>query len=246
MNRRDSIKGALALGVGGASLLASAPGHAKHGLGARAASTRAQAVSQARRPRPLLFQPEKLKGLSALLLRSHHANNYTDAVNNQNAIRSRIAALGDDAPGFVLAALKEKELLFGGSVVLHEAYFGNLGGNGKSQGPIATALGKSFGSTDTFDTHFRALGRSLGGGSGWAVLAFDLRDGALCTYVAQDHKESLASSVPLLVLDMYEHAYHIDFGAEAARYVDAFMANVLWEEVDRRYAQAIAIHKLLH
>ena len=54
---------------------------------------------------------------------------------------------------------------------------------------------------------------------------------------------AIAFGSPLLVLDMYEHAYHIDFGAAAARYVDAFFANLRWDEVNRRYERALAVHK---
>jgi Fe-Mn family superoxide dismutase len=84
----------------------------------------------------------------------------------------------------------------------------------------------------------RATGTGLGGGSGWAMLGLELDTGALRTFWSGNHTQVLATSVPLLVMDMYEHSYHIDFGAGVARYIDAFFANVNWEEVNRRFERA--------
>ena len=79
----------------------------------------------------------------------------------------------------------------------------------------------------------KATGMGLGGGSGWAILTFELDTGALRTISSGNHTQVLATSVPLLVLDMYEHSYQMDFGAAVARYLDAFFANVNWDEVKR-------------
>jgi superoxide dismutase, Fe-Mn family len=78
----------------------------------------------------------------------------------------------------------------------------------------------------------------LGAGSGWAILAFELDTGALRTFSSGSHTQVLATSVPLLVMDMYEHSYQMDFGAGVARYIDAFFANVKWDEVNRRLERA--------
>ena len=80
---------------------------------------------------------------------------------------------------------------------------------------------------------------SLAGGSGWAVLDFNFRTADLRVYGSGNHTQSLASGAPLLVMDMYEHAYHMDYGASAAAYIEAFLANVRWEEVNRRYERAL-------
>ena len=79
---------------------------------------------------------------------------------------------------------------------------------------------------------------SLAGGSGWTILDFSFQTSDLRIYWSGNHTQSLAFGAPLLVLDMYEHAYHIDYGAAAAQYVDAFVANVQWEAVNRRYERA--------
>ena len=186
-------------------------------------------------PVPLPFDPAKLKGLSEKLLVSHHDNNYGGAVKNLNAVRGELANLAKDAPGFLVGGLRAKELAFGNSVILHEAYFGNLGGDGKLNGPIAKAITAAWGSTDAWAEAFKAIGISLGGGSGWAVLNLHLPSAELrCTW-AGDHSQALAGGLPLMVMDMYEHSYQMDYGAAAGKYIDAFFANVNWEEVNRRF-----------
>ena len=84
----------------------------------------------------------------------------------------------------------------------------------------------------------RAASSGLAGGSGWAILDFNFQSGDLGTYWSGHHTQALAFGAPLLVLDMYEHAYAIDHGAAAPKYVDAFFQNLQWDEVNRRYERA--------
>jgi Fe-Mn family superoxide dismutase len=77
------------------------------------------------------------------------------------------------------------------------------------------------------------MGKAMGGGSGWVLLTYAPRGGKLVNQWAADHTHSLAGSSPILTLDMYEHSYHMDYGAAAAKYVDAFMENIRWENVSR-------------
>lgn len=183
---------------------------------------------------PLPFDPTKLRGLSEKLLVSHHGNNYAGAVRNLNKVEAELASVTKDTPPFLVAGLKERELTYRNSATLHELYFGNLGGDGKLDGGIAEALNAAFGSTARFEELFRAAASSLAGGSGWVVLAHDLHRDGLVTCWSGGHVHSLAACLPLLVLDMYEHSYHLDYGAAAAKYVDAFFANIHGEEVNRR------------
>jgi superoxide dismutase, Fe-Mn family len=187
---------------------------------------------------PLPFNPKKLKGLSEKLLVSHHENNYGGALKNLNKVEEQLQQTNKDTPGFVVGGLRERELTFGNSVVLHELYFGNLGGNGKASGSVEKAIADGFGGFGRWEELFRATGMSLAGGSGWTVLDYSLITGDLRVHWSGGHTQSPANAVPLLVLDMYEHAFHIDYGAAAAKYVDAFFANVNWDEVSRRYEKA--------
>jgi Fe-Mn family superoxide dismutase len=78
-----------------------------------------------------------------------------------------------------------------------------------------------------------AMGKALGGGSGWVLLSWSHRDGKLINQWAADHCHTLAGGTPILALDMYEHSYHIDFGGKAGSYVDAFMKAIAWKTADR-------------
>ena len=190
---------------------------------------------------PLPFNPAGLPGLSEKLLQSHHQNNYGGAVKRLNAIRAQLAqAPFASVPGFTLNGLKREELIATNSMLLHELYFASLGGDGKPAVPaMDLALSASFGSAQRWRDEFVAMGKALAGGSGWVLLSFSPRDGALVNHWAADHTHTLAGGVPILALDMYEHAYHIDFGANAAAYVDAFMAHVDWAAVYARYQHAV-------
>lgn len=193
-------------------------------------------------PKPLPFDPAKLPGLSEQLLRSHHENNYIGAVKKLNGVRERLAGLDSDTAGYELHGLAQGELAFKHSVVLHELYFGNLVGGG-STGTATIALlnehfKEHFGGAG-WEQRFRALANSLAGGSGWAILEFDLHEKVPRMYSAADHTQGLSSGVPLLVLDMYEHSYHMDYGTAAANYIDAVFANLHWEEIDRRTKVAL-------
>lgn len=194
---------------------------------------------------PLPFDPKKLRGLSERLLTSHHENNYGGAVKSLNKVEEEIARTTKDTPGFLVSGLRERELQFTNSMILHEHYFANLGGSGKLAGSIEKALAQSFGSFARFEELFRAAGTSLAGGSGWAVLALNFQSGDLRTVWSGNHTQALSFGAPLLVLDMYEHAYHVDFGAAAAKYIEAFWANIDWAMVDRRYDRALKAWKAL-
>ena len=188
---------------------------------------------------PIPCRPWTLNGLSERLIVSHYENNYGGAVRSVNAIRRDLEALDpDSAPGYLLRALKREELAAVDSVALHELYFENLGGDGKLTPLVAAAIEAQFGSLDAWRKQFVAAAQALRGGSGWMLLVYSRRDQQLCNQVAFDHTQAMVDAAPLLVLDMYEHAYHIDFGANANAYVDAFVRNIDWTVVERRLAEA--------
>ena len=189
--------------------------------------------------RPISFKPPRLKGLSWRLIASHYENNYGGAVRRLNAIADELAASDPAAlPGFRLNALKREELIASNSMLLHEVYFDSLGegGGGEPDGPLGEAIARDFGSLAKWRAEFVAMGKALGGGSGWVLLTRSPRDGRLRNVWAADHTHSLAGGTPVLALDMYEHSYHIDFGSNAGGYVDAFMANISWPRVAARFA----------
>jgi Fe-Mn family superoxide dismutase len=190
---------------------------------------------------PLPFEPAALRGLSSALMSSHHQNNYAGAVKRLNAIRGELAGLAfGSEPGFRLNGLKREELIATNSMLLHELYFASLGGDGRTMEPAwSMALDANFGSVQRWRDEFAACAKALGGGSGWMLLVFQPREGTLVNQWAADHTHAVAGGVPILALDMYEHAYHMDYGAAAARYVDACMDNIDWAAVYARYRQAV-------
>lgn len=185
---------------------------------------------------PLPFKPPRLDGLSERLLASHYENNYGGAVRRLNAIERRLDELDwGAAPVFDINGLKREELIAANSAILHEIYFDGLGGRGDAAGNLAVALERDFGSVAKWRSRFSACAKAQAGGSGWTLLVWSERHQRLMIQWGQDHTNCLAGSIPIMALDMYEHAYHIDFGAKAGAYVDAFMKNIHWERVGERF-----------
>jgi len=239
--RRELITGMSALGLMVSASASSDPTP----TAAPAAAAPAPAFRGAHAPQPLPFDPTKLHGLSEKLLVSHHDNNYVAAIKNLNRLEQELAQVSKDTPAFVVGGLRQSELLYRNSMTFHEAYFGNLGGEGKPSGAIAKALAAAYGSMDIWELHFRSTAASLGGGSGWVILGYELAAGELRTSSGINHTQSMATSLPLLAMDMYEHAYAIDYGAAAAKYIDAFFQNIQWDVVNRRFEQAEKLARLL-
>ena len=186
--------------------------------------------------KPLSCDPTKLNGLSEKLIVSHYENNYGGAVKRLNAIAERLAELDfASAPIFVINGLKREELIATNSMILHELYFDSLGGrSGAPEGALKRMIERDFSGVAAWQAQYVAMGKALGGGSGWVVLAYSARDGKLVNQWAADHTHALAGGAPILALDMYEHSYHMDYGAKATAYVDAFMQNINWPNASRR------------
>jgi Fe-Mn family superoxide dismutase len=228
-SKRDTLT---LLGVGAAGVMLSGVAEAR----LRKPEIRGPMVG-GREPKALPFDPGRLDGLSEKLMRSHYDNNYLGSLKTLDMISLRLAAAMKDPelPPIVYGGLKREELHRLGSVILHEHYFGNLGGDGKAEGDVLKAIKKTFGSYDTWEAEFRRTAMSLAGGSGWCVLTYNVYTNELRNQWAWDHMHGSIAGMPLLAMDMYEHAYHMDYGSAAGKYVDAFLRNVNWEEVDRRF-----------
>jgi superoxide dismutase, Fe-Mn family len=186
--------------------------------------------------KPLPFDPSKIKGLSEKILVSHYQNNYSGAVKRLNAIEEQLAGLDyAKAPVFLINGLKREELIAANSMILHELYFAGLGDESQPGAALADALGRDFGNIDRWRAEFVAMGKAEGGGSGWVLLTWSPRDKRLVNTWAADHTTTLAGGQPILALDMYEHAYHMDYGAKAGDYVEAFMRVIRWANADALY-----------
>src|SRR5262245_7604874 len=197
---------------------------------------------------PIGVRPSTLSGISEQMVVSHYENNYGNGVRTLNAVRRELAALDAGTPPHRLRGLKREELSLMGSVALHELYFGNLGGFRRA-GPnsglgrpdwhevpdaLAAEIAADFGSASAWRREFVGTAQSLGGGSGWVLLTYSRRQKRFWNQVATDHTQAAVDAAPVLVLDMYEHAYQMDFGANATAYVDSFFRNINWEAVLKR------------
>lgn len=222
------------LGAGAAGVMISGVAEAKF----RKAEVRSS-LDGGREPKALPFDPAKLDGLSQKLILSHWENNYMGSLKTLDMISTRLAVAMNDPqlPPIVYGGLKREELHRLGSVILHEHYFANLGGDGKPRGDVLKAIKKAYGSYESWEAEFRRTAMSLAGGSGWCVLTYNVYTNELRNQWAWDHMHGAVAGLPLLAMDMYEHAYHMDYGSAAAKYVDAFLRNVNWEEVDRRFSK---------
>lgn len=210
------------------------------GIAATQASSEAPAASPATyTPKSLSLDPRAIKGISEKVLVSHYENNYLGAVKRLGAIRAQLAELDfAKAPNFVVNGLKREELIALNSAILHELYFDSLGGGGAPSGALLDAITRDYSSLDRWRSEFSAIGKAEGGGSAWVILAYCPREKRLVTQWAADHTTTIAGGRPILVLDMYEHAYHMDYGAKAGAYVDAFMEAIAWDKVGKLYEQS--------
>ena len=188
--------------------------------------------------KPLGCDPARIKGMSEKLIVSHYENNYGGAVKRLNLIDEQLAGLDfKSAPGFLINGLKREQLIATNSMILHELFFDGLGEESEPGSALAAAITRDFGSFERWHAEFLAMGKAQGGGSGWVLLTWSPRDKRLTNQWAMDHTTTLAGGTPILGLDMYEHSYHMDYGAEAATYVETYMAAIRWSNVDRLFAE---------
>jgi Fe-Mn family superoxide dismutase len=231
VTRRETLVAAARIGAGAA--LATGLGGST-AMAEQAPSPKPPAYRGEHAIKPLPFDATKLKGLSEKLLVSHHQNNYAGAVKRLNLIQQQLGSIPKDAAPYQVGSLKREELIATNSMILHELYFANLGGSGRPDGTAASLLKARYGALETWEHDLRQTALSLGGGSGWVVVAYDPASASLHNWWAWDHAHHVAAGAPVLVLDVYEHAYHMDYGAATKSYLDAFLANVQWDEVNRR------------
>lgn len=195
---------------------------------------------------PLFCRPWTLNGITPRLIESHYETNYGDALRRLNAVTAELEKLDPaTTPAATINQLKRDEAAALNSTLLHELYFASLGGDGRAvPEKMAAALARDFGSVDRWRREFMALAGALAGGSGWVVLAWLPRDGRLTNQSGADHGHNLAGGIPVLAIDMYEHAYHLDFGSNAEAYIAAFMRNIDWKAAQGRYEDATRVAPL--
>jgi len=194
-------------------------------------------------PKPFVINPEKVKGLSADLLRAHHDTVYAEEVKKLNAIGEELSRIDfSDVPPERLGALKRDEQAAQNSTLLHEIYFDGLAeAPTQPAGLLAQAVSRDFGSLDRWKAEFAGIGKSLASGTGWVITAYAPREKRLFNYRAETDSMAPAGAVPLLAMDMYEHAYGADYGADTAKYIEAFLQAIRWTNAERLYREAMRV-----
>ncbi len=184
---------------------------------------------------------KKLEGLSQSQL-SQHIKLYQGYVKKANEIHHKLKEVELSSANATYSPLREllaEQSYALNGAIYHEYYFGNLGGKpgDEATGDIKSALDERFGSFSKFSEYLRAAGKSM---RGWVIVGYNTRLGRLDTFGLDMHNVfSPANVMPILVLDVYEHAYMIDYGIDRPKYLDAFMQNIDWEVVNKRLSAAI-------
>lgn len=237
-DRRDTLKiiGLGAMGIAGVMVTPSVSAQSL----AESTPIRS-AFSADTKIKPIGFKPDQLDGISEKVITSQWENNYAGSVRALNIIKARLdaALLDENMAAFVYNDLKREHLMRTGSVILHELYFENLTPKGGRNSELDRILKSAFGSVSNWEKEFRLIASGLGGGSGWVTLAWNHQLKALENYWMADHMHCPVNASPILVMDMYEHSYHMDYGAAAGQYIDAFLRNVNWEIAAQRLSLAI-------
>ncbi|PWB72507.1 superoxide dismutase [candidate division GN15 bacterium] len=186
--------------------------------------------------KPLPYAYDKLDGISKQTNTYHHDTHYAGYVKKRNEILDKLAAVDRslaNANYSEFGGMKRHETFNAGGQLLHELFWDVLGGDGKPTGEVLRHIEKSFGSFEKWVEDFRASAMVA---LGWVVLAWDPTDDNLYNFTGDAHNQGgVWGTFPLLAIDVYEHAYYHDQGPARAKYIEAYLKNINWSEVNRRY-----------
>jgi len=164
---------------------------------------------------------------------AEHFKLYESYVKKTNEIRSKLETVDKslaNAAYSEIGELKRQESFALDGVKLHEVYFGILDGNGKIEGRVAEMIIRDFGSIENWIVDMTASGLSA---RGWAITSYDFAEKIVRNYNADAHNIGIiAGTAPLIALDVYEHAYFMDYGVNRKGYIEAFFKNLNWQKID--------------
>ncbi|MFN7182011.1 MAG: superoxide dismutase [Planctomycetota bacterium] len=188
----------------------------------------------ARNPKNVKPDIENLTGFTQKQLNEHFDVLYKGYVNKINEIEEKLKSASPSEANATYSnfrALKTEEVFTENAIRLHEGYFESLGKGSKPQGPIENLIKEDFGSVEKWEEEFKGLGLAA---RGWVVLAFDLETRKLKNFLTDFHSIGVWNAIPLLILDVYEHAYFIDYGTARKKYIESYFANIDWNTVNAR------------
>ncbi|MDR3611972.1 MAG: Fe-Mn family superoxide dismutase [Candidatus Obscuribacterales bacterium] len=232
MTRREVLMmGAMAAGglLSAAPAMAAAPGVA-------AAAATGQAASAIYVAKDFSNLTKGMDGFSASQI-EQHLKLYKGYIGKSNEIYDKLKEVDLATANATYSPLREllmEESFAMNGAIYHEFYFGNLGGKGgEPTGDLKNALEDRWGSTGKFMDYLKAAGKSM---RGWVVIGYNTRGSHLSAFGLDSHNMwAPANVVPILVLDVYEHAYMVDYGIERPKYLDAFVKNLDWDVVAKRF-----------
>jgi Fe-Mn family superoxide dismutase len=177
---------------------------------------------------------KELPGLSQKQLQEHHDILYAGYVKKINEIRVKIDSTDLSSANATYSDIRElklEETFAANAVKLHEEYFDSLGGDGKISGSIAEMINRDFGSYEKWAQQFKAMGMAA---RGWVVLAYSWDEKRLMNVLYDAHNQGgITGYAPMMVLDVYEHAYFIDYATARKKYIDAFFTNINWNNANK-------------
>jgi len=184
----------------------------------------------------LPFAYNALDGISEQQLKYHHDVHYAAYVRNRNKIEAQLTEMRRRGDFPNIRGLKLSESHNASGMILHEAYWQTLGGKGGEPiGKLAEKIRKDFGSFEIWKKEFTAVAKSA---RGWALLCYDLSDNRLHIYSVDFHDQGAVwGSIPIMALDVWEHAFYHDQGPNKGPYLEAFFRNINWEKLNKKFAK---------
>jgi len=188
---------------------------------------------------------EHLNGISDEQIRQHHVL-YKKYINKINEINDKLISVDKSKGNSIYSEMRGllvDETFALNAVILHEMYFSNLTDKyGEPSEALMTIIDRDFCDWDQYINDMKATAKCA---RGWAITAYNYRDGKIHNFAIDSHNLNVPVFVrPLLVLDMWEHAYMIDYGIDKESYLDAFFKNVNWPVVSQRFEAALKMeHK---
>ncbi|MFH1650458.1 MAG: Fe-Mn family superoxide dismutase [Candidatus Woesearchaeota archaeon] len=189
----------------------------------------------------LPYAYDKLQGISKEQITFHHDTHYVGYVKKRNEVETALQTVDlttANANYSQFSELKRRESFNGAGQILHEIYFDVMGGDGKADPHlhVVKRIVEDFGSFENWQKEFIACGMSS---FGWAVLSLDTNDNTLRNYIGDMHHHGCVwGSIPLIPMDLYEHAFYHDQGPNKKAYIEAFLNNLDWKKIDKRYQKA--------
>src|SRR3989344_3961885 len=185
--------------------------------------------------KPLPFKPASLKGISDKTSITHDKL-YQAYVAKKDQIQKELETVDLATANQTfssLRALKDAETFAVNGAYLHEIYFAGLGGDGQAQGSLIEQINKDFGSFEQFTSLAKACSLAA---RGWTVLAWDCFEERLRLYNGDAHNQGgVWGALPVLTIDVYEHAYFMDFGSDRKSYLEALFQNIDWQAVEQKW-----------